>query len=58
MDKEKAKGKLAEAFAATQNLQIQPTKNNVELLTIIMRDLDEVFAMIEQEVSDGNSDVR
>ena len=58
MDKEVAKNKLAEAYAAVQNLQIQPTKTNIELLTIIMRNLDETFAMIEQEVSDGNSEVR
>ena len=56
MDRNKAKNKLAEAFAAVQNLQIQPTQTNVELLSIIMKNLDNVFAMLEQEDTDGNAD--
>ena len=47
MDIGSVKQKLAEAFAATQNLQIQPTKQNVDMLSIIMRNLDEAFAELE-----------
>lgn len=42
------KTRLAEAYAATQNLQIQPTKHNIDLLTVILRNLDAVFTEIEK----------
>ena len=47
MDFEKAKEKLVQAFSALQNLQIQPTKNNVEILTLVMNNIDEVYGFID-----------
>lgn len=46
MDFEAVKQKLAEAFNATQNLELQPTKHNVDLLSVIMRNLDESFGIL------------
>lgn len=48
MDFEKVKTKLAEAYNATQNLQIQPTKDNIDILSLIMHNLDEAFGMLEE----------
>lgn len=51
MDFEAVKERLAEAYTAVQNLQIQPTKVNVELLSQIMRNLDESYAALEKAQS-------
>ena len=48
MNYEELKQKLAEAFAATQNLQLQPSKTNVDLLALILRNLDEVYGEIKE----------
>ena len=46
MDFEAVKQKLAEAFNAAQNLELQPTKHNVDILSVIMRNLDESYAIL------------
>ena len=48
MDIEKAKIRLAETFTLVQNLQLQPTKHNVDILSTIMRNLDEAFGELEK----------
>ena len=55
MDFEAVKKKLAEAFAATQNLEVKPTRNNVDMLSVIMRDLDDAYAIIENTERDAEA---
>ena len=53
MNFEAIKNKLADAFAATQNLELQPTKHNVDLLSTIMNSLSEAFNGIESMEKDA-----
>lgn len=55
MDFETIKQKLSEAFNATQNLELQPTKRNVDLLSIIMNNLSEAFGIIENTQRDAET---
>lgn len=48
MNFDSAKEKLSEAFTAAQNLQIQPTKPNVDCLSTILDNLSTVFEFLEQ----------
>lgn len=48
MDYEKAKHALAEAFAAAQQLDIQPTKKNVDILGLIYSRMDDAFEIIDR----------
>lgn len=53
MNFEAIKQKLVDAFSATQNLELQPTKHNVDLLSAIMNSLSEAFDGIESMGKDA-----
>lgn len=55
MDFETIKQKLAETYAAVENLNIQPTKGNVDMLSVIMNNLSEAFNIIENTQRDAES---
>ena len=55
MDFENVKQKLSDAYTAVQNLQIQPIKGNIDLLSAILNNLGEAFAIIENTERDAKS---
>lgn len=46
MDKERMKGLLQDAYENVQNLQLQPTKHNVTIITAVLGALEAVFAAV------------
>lgn len=51
MDYETAKNKLAEAYASIQNMQIQPTDQNINIMALVMRNMSQVFDFLDVEQS-------
>ena len=49
MDFNGAKDKLAEAFSVMQNLQVQPTKPNVDIISLVLNNLEAVFNFLNGE---------
>lgn len=47
------KEKLAACFDRLQNLQIKPTRDNMEILLQTLYDLQEVYNAMEKEEKDG-----
>ena len=46
MNYEEMKQQLAEVYSAAQQLQIQPTRQNVEIIGLILKNLDAVYGAL------------
>lgn len=55
MDFASVKQKLAEAYTATQNLELQPTKHNVDILSSILSNLDESYSELAKAEAEASA---